>query len=162
MIDQIKSIETGEGIGNIKFGMLKSEILSILGTPTEKEIEKDFETGDAVETWDYEKIGVAFSFDEEEDWKLETITINSSNFELNGIGLIGKNIEEVQNFIEKEKIGEMEFEDYSTPENPNHELLDVDEANMFFWFTNSILTEIQFGVKWNENDEALWPVLNYF
>ncbi|MGY5353780.1 hypothetical protein [Wenyingzhuangia sp. IMCC45467] len=154
---QIKDITIGVGVGAVKFGMLKTEVLSILGLPTEKDLEKDFETGDAVETWDYENYGVAFSFDEEEDWRLETITINSSNFEINGVGLVGKGIQEVQDFIEKHELGEMEFEDYSTPENPNHELIDVDEANMFFWFTNEILTEIQFGVQWDEDDNALWP-----
>lgn len=154
---QIKDIIIGVGIGEVKFGMLKTDVLSILGLPTEKDIEKDFETGDAVETWDYENYGVAFSFDEEEDWRLETITINSSNFELNGVGLVGKGVQEVQDFIEKHELGEMEFEDYSTPENPNHELIDVDEANMFFWFTNEVLTEIQFGVQWDEDDNALWP-----
>lgn len=154
---QIKDILIGIGVGEVKFGMQKTEVLSILGMPTEKDIEKDFETGDAVETWDYENYGIAFSFDEEEDWRLETITINSSNFELNGVGLIGKGIQEVQDFIEENKLGEMEFEDYSTPENPNHELIDVDDVNMFFWFTNEVLTEIQMGVQWDDDDNALWP-----
>ncbi|GGF70357.1 hypothetical protein [Wenyingzhuangia marina] len=157
MIEQIKNIEIGVGVGKVKFGMLKTDVLSILGMPTDKEVEKDFETGDAVETWDYDNCGIAFSFDEEEDWRLETITINSSYFELNGVGLVGKGIEEVQDFIEKHELGDMEFEDYSTPENPNHELIDVDEANMFFWFTDNILQEIQFGVQWDEDDNALWP-----
>ncbi|NIJ46441.1 hypothetical protein FHR24_002928 [Wenyingzhuangia heitensis] len=157
MIEQIKNIEIGTGVGAVKFGMLKADVLSILGMPTDKEVEKDFETGDAVETWDYDNCGIAFSFDEEENWKLETITINSSYFELNGVGLVGKGIKEVQDFIEKHELGEMEFEDYSTPENPNHELIDVDEANMFFWFTNEILQEIQLGVKWDDDDNALWP-----
>ncbi len=157
MIEKINEIEIGVGVGTIKFGMFREEVLEILGLPTEKEIEKDFDTGDAVETWDYEKYGVSFSFDEEESWKLETITVNSSNFKLNNQSLIGENIEFIQNFIEKENLGDMEFEDYSTPENSKHELIDVDEANMFFWFTNEILTEIQFGVHWNEEDEAIWP-----
>ena len=154
---QIKEIESGVGVGQVKFGMFKKDVLSILGLPTEKDLEKDFETGDAVETWDYENYGIAFSFDEEEEWRLETITLNSSNFELNGVGLIGKGIQEVQDFIEKHNLGEMEFEDYSTPENPKHELIDVDEANMLFWFTDEILTEIQFGVQWDDDDNALWP-----
>lgn len=159
MVLEKSNIKIGEGVGDIKFGMLKADVLSILGMPTDKETEKEFETGDAVETWDYENFGLAFSFDEEENWMLETITINSSNFELNGIKLIGKNIQEIQNFIETENLGEMEFEDYSTPEMPKHELIDVDSANMFFWFDQEILTEIQFGVKWDENDNALWPQL---
>lgn len=157
MNKNLNSIQIGIGVGDIKFGMFRKEVSAILGEPSEKELEKDFDTGDAVETWDYENEGVSFSFDEEEDWRLETITINSSNFELNGVGLIGKNIEEVQDFIEKNKLGEMEFEDYSSPELPNHELIDVDEANLFFWFTNEILTEIQLGVQWDFDDNALWP-----
>ncbi len=157
MVLENSTIEIGVGVGDIKFGMLKEDVLAILGLPTHKEIEKDFDTGDAVETWDYENFGLAFSFDEEEDWKLETITINSSNFKLKNVGLIGNTIETVQNFIEQEQLGEMEFEDYSTEEMPNHELIDVDKANLFFWFTNEVLTEIQMGVQWDENDNALWP-----
>ena len=157
MIDKIRTITIGTGVGLVKFGMHKKDVLSILGIPTEEEVEKDFETGDAVETWDYENLGISFSFDEEEDWRLETITINSSNFELNGVGLVGQNIQIVQDFIESNSLGEMEFEDYSTPENPNHELIDIDEANMFFWFTKEVLTEIQFGVQWDDDDNALWP-----
>lgn len=150
-------IKIGVGVGTIKFGMLKEDVLQIFGIPTEKEIEKEFDTGDAVETWEYENEGISFSFDEEEGWKLETITINSSKFELNGVGLIGQNIQQVQDFIEKQKLGEMEFEDYSTPEFPKHELIDVDAANLFFWFDHETLKEIQFGVKWDDDDNALWP-----
>lgn len=150
-------IKVGVGVGDIKFGMLKTDVLSILGIPTEKEVEKDFDTGDAVETWEYENHGITFSFDEEEDWKLETITINSSKFELNGVGLIGKNIQEVQDFIEAQNLGEMEFEDYSTDEFPKHELIDVDAANLFFWFDHETLKEIQMGVQWDDDDNALWP-----
>ncbi|MEN8765269.1 MAG: hypothetical protein ACN4EF_01675 [Wenyingzhuangia sp.] len=154
---QIKDVKIGVGVGVIKFGMIKTEVLNILGLPTEKDIEKDFETGDAVETWDYENYGVAFSFDEEESWRLETITINSSNFEINGVGLIGYGIQEVQDFIEEHALGSMAFEDYSSTDHPNHELIDVDQSNMFFWFTDEVLTEIQFGVQWDEDDNALWP-----
>ncbi|MDB4297427.1 hypothetical protein N9901_01590 [Flavobacteriaceae bacterium] len=156
MRDKIQEIVIGNGVGEAKFGMYKNDILSIVGIPSEKEIEKDFETGDAVETWEYTDDGVAFSFDEEEDWRLETITINSSFYKLNGVSLIGKSIKEVQDFIEGSNIGEMEFEDYSTDENPNHELIDVDEANLYFWFTNEVLTEIQMGVRWDDDDNALW------
>ncbi|MGY6647656.1 hypothetical protein [Wenyingzhuangia sp. IMCC45574] len=151
------AIKIGVGVGAIKFGMLKEDVLSILGIPTEKEIEKQFDTGDAVETWDYENHGVSFSFDEEENWRLETITINSSKFELNGVGLIGQNIQQVQDFIEEHKLGEMEFEDYSTEEFPKHELIDVDAANLFFWFDHEVLKEIQMGVQWDDDDNALWP-----
>ncbi|WP_010135826.1 hypothetical protein [Ochrovirga pacifica] len=151
-------IKIGVGVGAIKFGMDRTQVLEILGLPTEKELEKEFDTGDAVETWEYQNYGLSFSFDEEEDWRLETITINSSNYSLNGVGLIGKNIEEVQDFIEQNQLGEMEFEDYSSEETPNHELIDVDEANLFFWFTNQTLTEIQMGVQWDADDNALWPV----
>ena len=157
MLLEQRDINIGVGVGPIQFGMCKHEVLEILGLPTHKEIEKDFETGDAVETWDYENFGFSFSFDEEEDWRLETITINSSNFLLNGVGLIGENIQTVQDFIEQANIGDMEFEDYSTDENPNHELIDVDEANLFFWFQNEVLTEIQMGVQWDDDDNALWP-----
>lgn len=150
-------IKIGKGVGAIQFGMLREDVVKLLGQPSEKELEKEFDTGDAVETWEYDEHGLSLSFDEEEGWKLETITLNSSKFKLNGVGLIGQDIQQVQDFIEQQELGEMEFEDYSSPEFPKHELIDVDEANMFFWFDQEILKEIQFGVQWDDDDNALWP-----
>ena len=157
MRNKIKEINPGVGVGEVKFGMLKEQVQAILGKPSETELEKDFDTADAVETWDYEPYGIAFSFDEEEDWKLETITINSSFYELNNVGFVGKSIEEVQNLIEVMQLGEMEFEDYSTPEMPNYEMIDVDASNLFFWFNNEVCVEVQMGVQWSDDDQPIWP-----
>ena len=157
MRKKIKEIKLGEGVGEVKFGMLREQVKRILGSPTAIEREEHSEEEDATETWDYDSYGIAFSFDEEEDWKLETITISSSFYELNGIGFIGKGMEEVQNLIESMSLGEMSFEDYSSEDKPHYELLDVDASNLFFWFDKEILTEIQFGVLWEDEETPIWP-----
>lgn len=152
-----KNIEIGVGIGEIKFGMTRDQVLAILGKPTEKEIEQDAETGSSFETWDYEEIGLAFTFDEILDWKLETISVFSPEIQLNGTGLIGKNIEFIQDFIDDNDLGEMEHEDFSTPEFPEHELIDVEESNLCFTFVSDVCLDIQFGVHWDEDDNVVWP-----
>ncbi|WP_196895957.1 hypothetical protein [Aureivirga marina] len=160
-MERIRDIVVGQGVGIIKFGFLKNEIKLLLGEPSHKELEEHSEDGgDATETWDYDEIGISFTFDEEEDWKLETITVYSDFFQIQGRTFIGKSKEEVAKLIAQLELGEVEYEDFSSEELPNHELFDVDESNMFFWFTNDELTEIQLGVQWQDEEIPIWPSKN--
>ncbi|WP_196884989.1 hypothetical protein [Aureivirga sp. CE67] len=160
-MERIKNIEIGQGLGLIKFGFLKNEIKLLLGEPSNVDLEMHSEDGgDASETWDYDNIGVSFTFDEEEDWKLETITVFSDFFQLKKRILIGKSKEEVAKIIAQLELGEIEYEDYSEDESLKRELFDLTNGNMMFWFTNDVLTEIQFGVLWRDEEVPLWPTIN--
>ena len=78
MKDSLKEILPGIGLGDIRFGMLSNNVFSILGSPNEIEIYCYFELPNAKsENWHYEDDELSIGFNEEEGWKLDTISINS-------------------------------------------------------------------------------------
>ena len=156
-----KQIIIGEGVGSLKFGMTREELQKNLSEPDYKEIEPHMDVDLVTETWDYEDHGVSFTFDEEEDFRLETITIYSDEFTFQGKGLIGQSKKFIKDMINEYSIGEAEEEDISVEESmPDHILIDVEDANISFLFEGDKLIELQLGVRWDDDGEPLWPSLN--
>lgn len=159
-MEAVKEILIGLGVGIIRFGMLKEDVKEILGKPDSIDFEEPTEEKLATETWEYFKLGLSLTFDEEENWKLETITISSDFYTLFDEVLIGKTKARITAFIEEMQLGKIAYEDYSSDDYSKHELIDVDEINLFFWFDDEKLTEIQMGVLWENEETPIWPILN--
>lgn len=150
-------IKIGIGLGDIKFGMTRDELKKLAGEPTE--IDTFNASGDEdeylTESWHYDDDEFSVSFDEEDNWKLTTISSSSENSVL-GEKLIGKKIDDVLSFLEKMGLGENELEDLSD-ENINQKLVSYLRASLNLWFENDILSEIQWGVLWSDEDTPKWP-----
>lgn len=150
-------IKIGIGLGDIKFGMTRDELKKLAGEPTE--IDTFNASGDEdeylTESWHYDDEEFSVSFDEEDNWKLTTISSSSENSVL-GEKLIGKKIDDVLSFLEKMGLGENELEDLSD-ENINQKLVSYLRASLNLWFENDILSEIQWGVLWSDEDTPKWP-----
>jgi len=155
----MKEILIGKGYGDIQFGMTRSEVKKILGEPTEiDEYASSDEADDNTEAYHYDEIELSVSFDELDDWRLSSIAVSDPDSTLEGLKLIGVSEEDLLDKIEDLDLGEYDKEDVSSPESPDNEVITFFESSINFWFENGVVSEIQFGPIWDEDDEQyIWP-----
>ncbi|MCG8702131.1 MAG: outer membrane protein assembly factor BamE [Bacteroidales bacterium] len=156
MTDKLKEIKLGYGLGLLKFGMTRKEVEELLGKPDETE-QYNYADDINTEAWHYDEHEFSVSFDEEEDWRLITIAISSEDCEFRGKKLIGMSQDETIAQIKELNIKDFEIEDCSTDDYPNHELIAVDELCINFWFDEGMLSEIQWGPFYLDDDNVDWP-----
>ena len=154
----INLIEEGQGLGDLKFGLERNAVELILGKPDEKEnYSYTKEKEDLTESWHYDDLDLSLGFDEEEEWRLGTISITSSEYIFKGLSPIGLSKDELKNELKKHGIVDLEFEDWSTIESPSHELLSSDSLGIFFWFDDNRLGEVQWGPQFIDDETIDWP-----
>jgi hypothetical protein len=71
--------------------------------------------------------------------------------------LIGLNKDEVISILEQMNIDDYELEDWSSEENPNHELIVSEDTGLNFWFEEDALHEIEWGPIWLDENTFRWP-----
>ncbi len=154
----VSEIKIGTGLGDILFGSTKEKLKYLIGEPDEIDTyNASGETdGYLTESWHYDEYEFSVSFDEEDNWKLTTISISSTDCLFNGNQLIGKNIDDVLQLIEKDNLGENELDDLSD-ETTDQKLISFISSSLNLWFENDILSEIQWGVLWSDEDTPNWP-----
>jgi hypothetical protein len=154
----VTAIKIGHGLGDITFGDTKEKIKHLLGEPGEVDTfnASGEEDGYLTEAWHYDDQEFSLSFDEEDNWRLTTISISSPESLYNGNQLIGKNMEEVMKLIDVEELGENELEDLSD-EGIDQKLIGFLRASLNLWFEEGNLSEIQWGVLWSNEDTPSWP-----
>jgi len=156
----IDSIEEGEGLGVLKFGLQRSDVELLLGKPDEKK-NYSYTKGkqDLTEYWSYDDLELSLGFDEEDDWRLVTIAITSSCYTLKGLPLIGLSKDELKSQLKRKGIIDLEYEDWSSIEIPSHELLSSDSLGINFWFDGNQLSEVQWGPLFLDDETIDWPEL---
>lgn len=154
----IKDVKIGIGLGDIEFGCTKEKLKYLLGEPTEKDIynASGEEDGYMTESWHYDEQEFSVSFDEEDNWKLTTISSSSEVTLFKGKSLIGKSMDEVLELLADEDLGENELEDLSDEE-VSQKLITFLASSLNLWFEDDELTEIQWGVLWSDEDTPIWP-----
>ena len=154
----LKEITIGSGLGDVKFGCSKEKLKYLIGEPDEMDSynASGEEDGYLTEAWHYDEYEFSVSFDEEDNWKLTTISISSPECTLNGNQLIGKSIDDVLLLIQDEDFGENELDDLSDG-NVDQKLISFLPASLNLWFENGTLSEIQWGVLWSDEDTPRWP-----
>ena len=154
MNEPSKNIIPGEGLGRIQFGMSRDVVHKIAGDPDEIEQYQHTEIDDSkAEAWHYDNPEVSFAFEEFNNWKLTSIAISSDEYFLNNHSLIGLTTENAISLLEKLNLGEVKLEDYSSEEDPDLQLVTVENAGINLWFESNRLTEVQFSQIWEEDDE---------
>jgi len=150
MLDNIREINIGKGIGNLQFGASREQVLALLGEPTEKEkyTLSDLDSDDT-EAWHYDDLDISLSFDEEMNWRLSSIAVSSNDYTFDGRALIGMKKNEVIQFFEEKGFSEIEEDEEVKQENAGNCLLHVDNAGISLWFENDELTEMQIGPYFN-------------
>lgn len=154
----LKEIKSGYGLGNLKFGMTKAEVKLMLGEPSyiDKYSHSDSDN-DLTESWQYDEFELSISFDEEENWKLTMMSVNSNFYEFEGKSLIGKSETEILKELTSLKIEDTYLEDVSEHNGEDHKVIEIDEKSMNFWFINGVLDEIQWSPLFIDDDTIKWP-----
>ncbi|PHN04682.1 hypothetical protein [Flavilitoribacter nigricans] len=161
MKKELQNIQVGAGLGSILFGMSRAEISAIIGEPNEKITESYTDDGENLtEIWHYDELELSLGFDEEDDWQLVSIAVTSPFYLLESVSLIGKEVEAVQTELQNIGVSDLELEDWSSAENPDHKLLTSDDESMNFWFDQDILTEIQWSPLFADEETILFTQIN--
>ena len=152
MSKNITSILPNIGLGDIKFGLNRNQVKEILGEPDEIDaFAYDEETqGDLTESWHYDEMELSCSFDESEDWKMVNISVSSIIYILNGEPVIGLSKENLITLIDNANLGEIE-------EDEENQVITVIDSQVNFWFDEEGVSEIQWSVNWDEDDNPIWP-----
>lgn len=149
------NITIGEGIDSIKFGITREELNSKLGDPSEVEqfcIEED-ENEYYTEAWHYDDHNVSFTFDEEDNWRLTTIASNDDSLTLSDNKIADVSSEKIIALINDLNLGEYEIEELEE----DQKVITVLASSINFWFENDELSEVQWGVLWENEDTPKWP-----
>ena len=154
----LKNIKVGFGLGDIPFGCTKEKLKYLIGEPDETDTynASGEEDGYLTEAWHYDEHEFSVSFDEEDNWKLTTISISSPESLLNDKQLIGKEMDDVLQVVESLDLGENELDDLSD-DKVDQKLISFVSSSLNLWFEDNKLSEIQWGVLWSDEDTPSWP-----
>jgi hypothetical protein len=150
MLENIKQINIGKGLGSLTFGASREQVLALLGEPSERDKYTLSELdNDETEAWHYDDLDLSLSFDEENNWRLSSIAVSSDDYTLDGEALIGKNKTEVVDFFVSKGYDTIEEDEEVKRDSGDNCLLHVDKASVSLWFENEELTEMQIGPYFN-------------
>jgi hypothetical protein len=156
----MKEIIIGQGLGPVKFGMTRDQVEALLGAPDEVEenVDIDEDLDEAAEAWHYDELEMSASFDMEDDWRLGMMAISSEDATLNGKALIGLNRNQLLESLQDMGFEDLVFEDWSDEEDEDRHLVQSDASAINFWLEEGILTEIQWGPRYLDDETVDWPV----
>ena len=158
MNNRIKDIIPGRGLGSLEFGMHRQDVKNMLGIPNEIERYRyTTQLPDETEIWFYEDLNLDVSFSSDDEWKMDTISINSNFYNLWDSIYIGQNLSEAKLALVKKGISNFKYEDLSNPESPDHKLLEIDDKGLNLWFDDDKLNEIQWGPFFKNDNKIDWP-----
>ena len=147
---EMKNINKGVGLGSLKFGIYTTDVEEELGNPSEAEKNED-----EGENWHFDDYDMSMSFDE--DSRLVTIAVSDESYLLEGVSLIGKDVEFVEEQVKSMNLGESFHEEISEVEEGGISVLGFEDSSMNLWFEDGILTEIQFWPLFKDEDTIVWP-----
>jgi hypothetical protein len=155
----MKNIQLGTGLEKLQFGMSREAFKKVMGEPDEIEtIENEEMPDDQSEAWHYDEIELSASFDMLEDWRLTSLAVSSDEYTFEGVDLIGLSQQEVMNQIEMMDLGDISIEELSEEEGNSQQIATLLDVSLNLWFDNGVLSEIQWGPYWDdEDDEIIWP-----
>lgn len=155
----ISTIQPGEGLGDIKFGMSREALKRILGEPDEIESTvNDEDDTDITESWHYDNIEVSVSFEKIEGWKLCTIAVSAPEATLKGHKIIGLSKSELTDILKSMGIKNLVLEDWSSDESPDYVSLTSEEQEIVFWLEDDEVMDIQWGPLFIDEDTIKWPM----
>lgn len=156
MNKELKTIQAGQGLGSIKFGITRDELKKLLGEPDEVDSFSHSEDEDDVtEAWHYDMLELSASFDQMESWRLVTLSVSSPKYLFEGRSLIGLERKELIDVLQSLGLTDLEYEDWSSAESPDHKLIASEEASMNFWLDEGVLSEIQWTPLYSDEQECL-------
>lgn len=154
---EFKEIKPLEGLGKLKFGLTRDEVIDILGEPNDRDRYSLGEGADESESWHYDDLGISMSFDEDDGYRLITIAVSSPEYLLDGRPLVNFTRDELMDFLQSKGITDISFEDAETIDLPNHELISANDLFLNVWLEEDKVKEVQWSPEFDDNDEVRWP-----
>ncbi len=135
-----------EGVDNILFGTSINFVEERFGKP-----DKIYEDEEGNKKYQYNKQKLTLSFYKEADFRLAYVQTSSEEIEIFASKIIGKDIDNVLDFLESKGIEDFKYEDYDSFETYTNEdnwlVLNVEYG---------IVDEVEIGVIINDDDEYEW------
>lgn len=152
-------IKPGVGLGPIKFGFTEGQVIGVLGEP-EHSFEKEYVKG--CDNWKrelwYENQTLGFTFDEDDEFKLGTITVRGTGFTLQDRDLFAQPIGEVRKFLDPYTSEPPDHEVYIEAIDQRCECLEYNELGMMVWFELGALSDMQCSYLFESDGETIiWP-----
>lgn len=139
-----KNIYLEKGVGKLEFGQSEDDVKQILGQPDETDT-MEHEDGTTSLHFMYYDLGLYLSFDSEDDFSLSDIEVDSDDFVLENNIRVGSTKDELLVYLKRKGYTTVNVEDVSTEEEPDMELVAVDEAGVNFWLEEGEIRSIQVG-----------------
>lgn len=149
----VDTICLSRGVGDLFFGMKKTEIVDALG---DEYSEETYEFGDV--ELEYTQLGLCFTLWEDSEFRLGMIASERTTAVLFGEQLVGRNKKDVKGFIEEKLHCRISEEDGCEHEDGSiQEWIEVEESNVSFWFQDDSLYSIDWTCAWIDSDTPKWP-----
>ncbi len=153
-MNKYTEIIPGVGIGQLKFGLSRTEAEALLGKPDEVEKYSHSSFHDEpTEAWHYDELELSLGFDESDDWRLVNIATTSEQCQIDGNKLFGHSHLALMNLLKSLGFDDLEAEETKG----GQKLVTSDEKAINFWIENGELTEVQIGPFYKNEDTVAWP-----
>lgn len=147
-------IKIGIGVGEITFGMDRTQVKNILGAPSEKELFSYSEDeDDLTEVWHYDEQEMSLSFDDADDWRLIMIAASDEDFVLQNKSVVGKSYDDIIALLKD--MGYTNIEEDAISE--NDKVVKVEDESLNIWFDDNEASELQWGPKWSDDNTPIFP-----
>lgn len=141
------------GFDNIKLGMSLGQIQLLLGKPTSQE--KEYYSNDSFDVnWIYDQLEIELTFDSEEHFRLNSITVDNIEATLQGKKLIGLTEKEFL-FQANQVLSDLKLEDDFEDINCKGYTSDINGIS--FWLVNGVVRSISLLPKYDDNDTPVYP-----
>ncbi|MFT4927501.1 MAG: hypothetical protein ACI8WB_003612 [Phenylobacterium sp.] len=153
------NITPGVGVGQAKFGITETDLINLLGKPDIIELEEYIEgAGDWYRELWYSHRNITFTFNEEDGYRLSSISITGSGYLLFDRDIFGLPKQFVSHFIAKKTYEIAKNEDWTWDEENSFECLDHDGLGIMFWFKSGNLSIIECRYLYEPDEETvIWP-----
>ena len=139
-------ISPKSGIDKLLFGMKQNDVIALYGKPN-----RNYKDEDDNMIFAYNALKMRLTFYQDEEFKLGYIVASSSDLELFGNKVIGKNISEAKKDLATKGITKFTLEDFDTFENY------FNEDNWFILQTEfDEVVKFEIGAIINSKDEFDW------
>lgn len=136
-----KTIYLNKGVGKLHFGLSEDAVKEMLGAPDDEDV-MEHEDGTLSRHLMYYDLGLYLSFDSEDDYALADIELDLDEYVLDNAIRVGSSKKVLLDYLKKQGY-EANPEDVSTEEEPNQELVAIEDLGVNFWLEEDEVTSIQ-------------------
>lgn len=136
-----KTIYLNKGVGKLEFGLTEDAVKEMLGAPDDEDV-MEHEDGTLSRHLMYYDLGLYLSFDSEDDYTLADIELDLDDYVLDNTIRVGSSKKKLLEYLQGQGY-DVQPEDVSTEEEPNQELVAIEDLGVNFWLEDEEVTSIQ-------------------